>query len=123
MLRKAIITVAALLLFCICPAQTQRRSSPPPRADSVISLLNAEWAKLQKIGFHDYRLIKGPAAFFHNGAYLFCDSASWDIDREIIKAYGKVRLVQDKTILPTEKSSLRAKSSGPKIRPMMPLRA
>ena len=99
MLRKAIITVAALLLFCICPAQTQRRSSPPPRADSVISLLNAEWAKLQKIGFHDYRLIKGPAAFFHNGAYLFCDSASWDIDREIIKAYGKVRLVQDKTIL------------------------
>lgn len=99
MLRKAIITVAALLLFCICPAQTQRRSSPPPRADSVISLLNAEWAKLQKIGFHDFRLIKGPAAFFHNGAYLFCDSASWDIDREIIKAYGKVRLVQDKTIL------------------------
>jgi lipopolysaccharide export system protein LptA len=100
MLRKAIITVAVLLLVCICPAQAQqRRSSPPPRADSVISLLNAEWAKLQKIGFHDYRLIKGPAAFFHNGAYLFCDSAAWDIDRDIIKAYGKVRIVQDKTIL------------------------
>lgn len=100
MLRKAIITVAVLLLVCICPAQAQqRRSSPPPRADSVISLLNAEWAKLQKIGFHDFRLIKGPAAFFHNGAYLFCDSAAWDIDRDIIKAYGKVRIVQDKTIL------------------------
>ena len=99
MLRKAITTVAVLLLVCFCPAQAQRRSSPPPRADSVISLLNAEWAKLQKIGLHDFRLIKGPAAFFHNGAYLFCDSASWDIDREIIKAYGKVRLVQDKTIL------------------------
>ena len=99
MLRKAIITVAALLLVCICPAQVQRRSSPPPRADSVISLLNAEWAKLQKIGFHDFRLIKGPAAFFHNGAYLFCDSAAWDIDRDIIKAYGKVRIVQDRTVL------------------------
>ncbi|MBO7371395.1 MAG: hypothetical protein J6U34_02695 [Bacteroidales bacterium] len=104
MLRKAIITTAILLLVCICPAQAQSRTqtqsrNQPPKADSVISLLNAEWAKLVKMGFSNFRLIKGPAAFYHNGAYLFCDSAAWNIDREVIKAYGKVRLVQDNTVL------------------------
>ena len=99
MLRKAIITTAILLLFCICPAEAQNRNQKPVKADSVISLLNAEWAKLTKIGFSNYRLIKGPAAFYHNGAYLFCDSAAWNIDREVIKAYGRVRLTQDNTVL------------------------
>ncbi len=104
MLRKAIISTAILLLVCICPAQAQSRTqtqsrNQPPKADSVISLLNAEWAKLVKMGFSNFRLIKGPAAFYHNGAYLFCDSAAWNIDREVIKAYGKVRLVQDNTVL------------------------
>lgn len=104
MLRKAIITTAILLLVCICPAQAQSRTQTqnrnnPPKSDSVISLLNAEWAKLVKMGFSNYRLIKGPAAFYHNGAYLFCDSAAWNIDKEVIKAYGKVRLVQDNTVL------------------------
>ena len=99
MLRKAIITTAILLLFCICPAEAQKRSQKPVKADSVITLLNAEWAKLMKVGYYNYRLIKGPAAFYHNGAYLFCDSAAWNIDREIIKAYGKVRITQDNTVL------------------------
>ena len=99
MLRKAIISTAILLLVCICPAQSQNRNQPPVKADSVISLLNAEWAKLVKMGFSNFRLIKGPAAFYHNGAYLFCDSAAWNIDREIIKAYGRVRLTQDNTVL------------------------
>ena len=98
MFRKAITIAAILLLVLTCPAKAQSRTQPV-KADSVITLLNAEWARLMKIGFHNYRLIKGPAAFFHNGAYLFCDSAAWDIDREVIKAYGKVRLVQDRTIL------------------------
>ena len=99
MLRKAIISTAILLLVCICPAQAQNRNQQPVKADSVISLLNAEWAKLTKIGFTNYRLIKGPAAFYHNGAYLFCDSAAWNIDKEVIKAYGKVRITQDNTVL------------------------
>lgn len=104
MFRKAIITTAILLLVCICPAQAQSRTqsqnrNQPPKADSVISLLNAEWAKLVKMGFSNFRLIKGPAAFYHNGAYLFCDSAAWNIDREVIKAYGRVRLTQDNTVL------------------------
>ncbi|MBO4656299.1 MAG: hypothetical protein J5639_00845 [Bacteroidales bacterium] len=99
MLRKAIITTALVLLFCICPAEAQNRNQKPVKADSVITLLNAEWAKLMKIGFSNYRLIKGPAAFYHNGAYLFCDSAAWNIDREVIKAYGRVRLTQDNTVL------------------------
>lgn len=98
MFRKAIITTAILLLVCFCPAKAQTRQQPVA-ADSIITLLNAEWAKLTKIGYRNFRLIKGPAAFFHNGAYMFCDSAAWDIDREVIKAYGRVRLVQDQTIL------------------------
>ena len=99
MFRKAIIPAAILLLVGFCPANAQSRRQATEPADSVISLLNAEWAKLTKIGFSDYRIIKGPAAFFHNGAYMFCDSAAWDINRDIIRAYGKVRIVQDKTIL------------------------
>ena len=99
MLRKAIITTAILLLFCICPAEAQNRNQKPVKADSVITLLNAEWAKLMKLGYTNFRLIKGPAAFYHNGAYLFCDSAAWNIDKEVIKAYGRVRLTQDNTVL------------------------
>lgn len=97
MLRKAVISLF-LLLACLVPLRAQSQSAPVA-SDSVISLLNAEWAKLTQVNYRDFRLVKGPAVFFHNGAYLFCDSAAWDIKAEIIKAYRNVRITQDKTVL------------------------
>jgi len=42
------------------------------------------------------------ATFLHNGTYLICDTALWNVETKTIKAWGNVQIIQDETILTSE---------------------
>jgi len=70
--------------------------------DSLFRLLEAERAEQYEQYGVQYRLVKGHARFLHNDTYLLCDSASWNVDRKFIEAFGNVQIIQNKTMLKSE---------------------
>lgn len=52
---------------------------------------------------HNYRMVYGPARFLHNDTYLICDTAKWDVDMRVIRAWGNVQILQEETVLNSDK--------------------
>ena len=50
-----------------------------------------------------YRKVVGPARFLHNDTYLLCDTALWNVETKIIEAWGNVSILQEETVLTSEK--------------------
>ncbi len=95
--------LALLLLLCLIPFESSAQQRKKERQDSLLNLLNAEYARVfTRPGNREYREVKGPATFLHNGAYVFCDSAIWNITFNQIEAYQNVKVVQDKTVLTSD---------------------
>ena len=96
------ILLALFFLLAYSPeAATKRRSRKDK--ESLLTLLNAEYARVfERPGKREFREVKGPATFFHNGAYMFCDSAIWNVSMNQVEAYHKVKLVQDKTVVTSD---------------------
>lgn len=67
--------------------------------DSLVTLIQANSAKLVEIDGKPYREITGDATFLHNNTYLKCDSALWDVTENIIRALGNVQVIQENTFL------------------------
>ena len=95
-LRKILLLTIALLSAVTVSGQKKNRS------DSLVTLISAQSAQLLEENGYHYRKVIGPARFFHNDTYLLCDTALWNIDTRIIKAYGHVKLIQDQTTLSSE---------------------
>ncbi|MBP9986821.1 MAG: hypothetical protein KBT44_02695 [Bacteroidales bacterium] len=95
--------MALLLLLCLIPFESSAQQRKKERQDSLLNLLNAEYARVfSRPGNREYREVKGPATFLHNGAYVFCDSAIWNLTFNQIEAYQNVKVVQDKTVLTSD---------------------
>lgn len=89
----------SLLLFSL--TATAQEKEP---ADSLIRLLHAEGsAELLEIGGQSFRKVVGPARFLHNNTYLLCDTALWNVDSKVIDAIGNVRIIQEGTVLESDK--------------------
>lgn len=71
--------------------------------DSLVILLNSQSAQMLEIDGVSYRKVIGPARFFHNNTYLLCDTAFWNVDSKYIEAIGNVSILQDQTVLTSEK--------------------
>ncbi|MGM9748604.1 MAG: OstA-like protein, partial [Candidatus Cryptobacteroides sp.] len=85
----------------ICrPAFAQQQKE---KSDSLVWLLEALSAQMYEIGDTTYRKVVGPARFLHNDTYLICDTALWNVDRGVIDAVGNVSIVQDGTVLTSDK--------------------
>lgn len=83
------------------PLQTTPDNEQP---DSLVRLMNAQSAQLVKdLDGTSYRKVIGPASFLHNNTYLICDTAIWNVDNKIINAFGNVQVLQDETVLTSEK--------------------
>ena len=67
--------------------------------DSLVTLIQANSAKLVEIDGKPYREITGDATFLHNNTYLKCDVALWDVTENIIRASGNVQVIQENTFL------------------------
>ena len=73
------------------------------QTDSLVRLISAASAKVFEINGQSVRKVSGHAKFLHNNTYLNCDTALWNVDRRIIDAIGNVSIVQDGTVLTSEK--------------------
>ena len=97
------IILALFLLLAYSPEAATKRRSRNKDKDSLLTLLNAEYARVfERPGKREFREVKGPATFFHNGAYMFCDSAIWNVNLNQVEAYHNVKLVQDKTVVTSD---------------------
>ena len=95
--------ILVIVLCCSQPAEAQRRRNRNRDKDSLLTLLNAEYARVfERPGKREYREVKGPATFLHNGAYMFCDSAIWNVSFNQVEAYKNVKLVQNKTVIKSD---------------------
>ncbi len=97
-LRKAayiLVTILSLLYSIHIQAQEQK--------DSLVILMSATSAQMVDVEGASYRKIIGPARFLHNGTYLICDTAYWNVDSRFIEAWGNVRILQEETVLDSDK--------------------
>ena len=66
-------------------------------------LLSSQSAQMVDIQGNSYRKVIGPARFLHNNTYLICDTALWNVDTKIIEAWGNVSILQEETVLKSDK--------------------
>jgi len=88
--------ISALALLCLAlpfPAFGQESKS-----DSLVRLMQATSLELIEQDGITYRKTVD-ATFLHNGTYLVCDTALWNVDTKIINAWGNVKLIQEETVL------------------------
>ena len=89
--------IVALSLFAAAPrAMAQRRNQD---RDPRVTLISAKSAELIERGGQSYRKVTGPARFYHNRTYLVCDTAWWNVNTNVIRCIGHVRITQDRTKL------------------------
>lgn len=71
--------------------------------DSVVVLISSKSAQAVDVDGASYRKVVGPARFLHNNTYLLCDTAYWNIETKVIDAWGNVSLLQEETVLTSDK--------------------
>lgn len=71
--------------------------------DSLVVLLSSKSAQMVEIDGNSYRKVIGPARFLHNETFLLCDTALWNVDSRNIEAWGNVSILQEETVLKSDK--------------------
>ena len=96
MMRKLFCILSALFVCISAFSQEQQE-------DSLVVLMSSKSAQLVDIEGASYRKVVGPARFLHNNTYLLCDTALWNVDERFIDAWGHVSILQDETVLTSDK--------------------
>lgn len=95
----------ALLAALAVPAALSAQNSE--QSDSLVRLISAESLQQVEIRGVSYRKAFGTpesqATFLHNNTYLICDTAYWNMNTRVIDAFGHVKLLQDETVLTSDK--------------------
>ena len=94
------IIICMLALVAGLPLAAQQKSQ---QEDSLVVLISAKSAQMVDIEGASYRKVVGPARFLHNDTYLLCDTAYWNVETNIIDAWGNVSILQEETVLTSEK--------------------
>ena len=97
MKRLVYILLAALVVL---PLSAQEKEE---QKDSLIWLMSAKSAKMVDVEGGRYRQVIGPARFLHNDTFLLCDTALWNMETKIIDAWGNVSILQEETVLTSDK--------------------
>ena len=70
--------------------------------DSLVRLLACdELQQVEEYG-QSYRKALGHARFEHNSTLLICDTALWNVNQNVINAFGNVQIIQNNTVLSSE---------------------
>jgi len=72
------------------------KPSKKDKAVKVIEIVNAN--TLDKREGMDIQILKDSVIFFHDGAYLYCDSAYWNEKQNTFEAFSNVHMEQGDTI-------------------------
>lgn len=96
-MRKSLMLILSAL-FAGLPLVAQQQSQ-----DSLVVLVSSKSAQMVDIEGASYRKVVGPARFLHNNTYLLCDTAYWNVETKIIDAWGNVSILQEETVLTSDK--------------------
>ena len=99
-----ILRITALVLLSlsmVAPRAAAQRRGNSDR-DPHVTLISAKSAELLERGGQSYRKVTGPARFYHNHTYLLCDTAWWNVNTNVIRAIGHVKIMQDRTTITSE---------------------
>ena len=88
-----------LLLLVSCSLSAQKRE----RRDSLVRLLGCDKLQQFEESGAAFRRAEGHVRFQHNGTLLICDTALWNVNANTIKAFGKVKIIQNRTVLSSDK--------------------
>lgn len=99
-IRQALKVLAAIAL--IAAASPLHAFPDKEKADSLVRIMKAESLELKEIRGQQYRKAIA-STFLHNGTYLISDTALWNVDTKVINAWGHVKVIQDETILTSDK--------------------
>ncbi|MCQ2143077.1 MAG: hypothetical protein MJY56_03310 [Bacteroidales bacterium] len=99
------ILFSAALLFAL---QAVVSAQEKEDTDSLVRLVSANRLQQVEINGVSYRKAfggnpGGPATFLHNNTYLICDTAFWNMSTNVIDAWGNVKLLQEETVLTSDK--------------------
>lgn len=97
-IQKRLILTLALAAACV----TLAAQNTSEQRDSLVRLVKASSINLEEYRGTHFRKVFD-ATFLHNDTYLICDTAYWNVEAEIINAWGHVQLIQDETVLTSEK--------------------
>ena len=97
MMRKLLSIFLGLSICLSAFSQNQEQ------VDSLVVLMSSKSAQLVDIEGASYRKVIGPARFLHNNTYLLCDTALWNVDSRFIDAWGNVSILQEETVLTSDK--------------------
>ena len=93
--RLAYSLLLLLLSFSLSAQNTERK-------DSLVRLLGCdELQQVEEYGVN-YRKALGHARFEHNSTLLVCDTALWNVNMNVINAFGNVQIIQNNTVLSSE---------------------
>ena len=98
-IHKERLICAIAVLLAAAPSFAQSQSG---QTDSLVRLMQAQSIELIDQGGVAYRKTID-ATFLHNGTYLICDTALWNVDDKLIHCWGNVKLVQEETNLTSDK--------------------
>lgn len=90
-----------LALLVAVPLSAQRQRTE--QTDSLVRLLGCDELRQRDDHGRSTRMALGNARFEHNATMLLCDTAYWRVDEGIIDAFGNVRIIQNETILSSER--------------------
>lgn len=94
--RRRLICALAVLLAA-APTYAQKGQT-----DSLVRLMQAQSIELVEKGGQPHRKTID-ATFLHNGTYLICDTALWNVNDKLIHCWGNVKLVQEETSLTSDR--------------------
>ncbi len=98
LMKKLILSFVTLLSCLALDAQNQKRQDK----DSLVVLLSSRSMQMVDVEGARTRKVIGPARFLHNDTYLLCDTALWNVETQIIEAWGNVSILQDETVLTSD---------------------
>ena len=99
---SGLILVAALCA-AMCASKPDKPDKPEKEKDKYVRLMSAQSVSTMVKDGRDFRMAEGPARFLHNDTWLICDTALWDVDKQVIYAMGNVSIEQDETELRSDK--------------------
>lgn len=98
LLKKLTLALTVLLSCLSLSAQGQKQED----RDSLVVLLSSKSVQAVDVEGARFRKVVGPARFLHNNTYLICDTALWNVETQIIDAWGSVSILQEETVLTSD---------------------
>jgi Organic solvent tolerance protein OstA len=101
----------AFLLLCSLPTIAQQQNE-----EDIVRLISADTIQHLKSDNGVFRKAWGSARFLHNKTYILCDTATWDMQNNIIDAKGHVQVIQERTRLTGETIHYRGDDNWAEVR-------